>query len=118
MNLSKQQIAELTDEQMDAYAKACNDIERRKRRLVEDAKGFNRPIFLYVLLILSIAGLLFSGAWPLAIGVMLVVGYVQESTNRRINALIELLEIDKEPPLVTPSSPLKVADESGASPAR
>ena len=103
LNLSKEEVATLSQEQLEAYARIHLDSERTRRDLCDRALGRNRSFWLPLCITVLLVGALF---WfpmlflnPLAlIGLMFaLLFHVHWQTNRRLDALVRLLDIERMP---------------------
>lgn len=101
LNLSKEEVARLSEEQLEAYARIHLDSERTRRELCDQASGRNRslvlPIVACVLGIVAVVwfpGVLRDPTILIVLALALLFGF-HWSTNRRIDALVRLLKLDR-----------------------
>lgn len=94
-NLSKEEVANLSEEQLRTYAKAHLDSQRARRELCDIVRGHNRSLILPILIgTIAIVALI----WFPSVLVYLVIALpfaLHWTTNRRIDALVRLLDIDR-----------------------
>jgi len=101
LNLSKEDVARLSEEQLDAYARVYLDSERTRRELLDRACGRNRSFVVpCVACVLGAA----AAVWfpsilrdPINLVALAIVSLFafHRSTNRRIDALVRLLDLDR-----------------------
>ena len=101
LNLSKEEVARLSEEQLDAYARVHLDSERTRRELCDQACGRNRSLVLPI--VASVLGCAAVVWFPsilrdpitlVVLALALLFGF-HWSTNRRIDALVRLLKVDR-----------------------
>ena len=103
LNLSKEEVASLSQEQLEAYARIHLDSERTRRDLCDRALGRHRSLWLPLSITVLLGGLLlwFPSLFlnPLTlIGLMFaLLFYFQWQTSRRLDALVRLLDIGRMP---------------------
>lgn len=100
INFSKEEVATLSDEQLDAYARVHLESERARRELCDMASGRNRSLVLPVLagvaglvVVVWFPGILRDSAALIVLAITLLFGS-HWRTNRRMDALVRLLDID------------------------
>ena len=101
LNLSKEEVAKLSEEQLNAYARVHLDSERTRRELCDKASGRNRslvwPILAGIFSLVAVVwfpNILRDPVTLIVLAVALLFGS-NWSTNRRIDALVRLLDIDR-----------------------
>jgi hypothetical protein len=96
LNLSKDEVARLSEEQLDAYARVHLDSERTRRELCDKASGRNRSLLLAIVagVLGTVAVIWFPGIFLDVLTLALLFGF-HRSTNRRIDALVRLLNLDR-----------------------
>jgi hypothetical protein len=101
VTLSKEQVTRLGEDQLEAYARIHLDSERSRRHLCDQASGRGRNP--WVPAIALVAGTIAVICFPsmlrhpfnLAFIVIALLFHFHARTNRRIDALVSLLEIDR-----------------------
>jgi Na+/H+ antiporter NhaD/arsenite permease-like protein len=103
LNLSKEEVATLSQEQLEAHARIHLDSERTRRDLCDRAIGRHRSFWLPLCITVLLVGALF---WfpSLFLNPLTLIGLIfallfcfQWQTNRRLNALVRLLDIERIP---------------------
>lgn len=101
LNLSKEDVARLSEEQLDAYARVHLNSERARHELCDLACGRNRSLVLPI--VASVLGVAAVVWFPsiirdpinlIVLALALLFGF-HWSTNRRIDALVRLLKVDR-----------------------
>ena len=117
LNLSKEEVAKLTSDQREAYARVHLDAVRTRRELCDRASGRNQSwVWHAIFLVLGAAGVVILPGLFLNLitvfGVAITLLFVFHwHTNRRIDALVSLLNLDREAEN-RPSSPDIAAGET------
>ena len=101
LNLSEEDVARLSEDQLDAYARVHLDSERTRRELCDQASGRNHSLVLPIVAsVLGVAAVVWFPSIlrdPITlvfIALALLFGF-HWSTNRRIDALVRLLKVDR-----------------------
>ncbi|MES2660679.1 MAG: hypothetical protein V4689_18785 [Verrucomicrobiota bacterium] len=101
LNLTKEEVARLSDEQLDAYARVHLDSERTRRDLCDLASGRKRSIVVPIVAsVLGIAGVIWFPKFALNPITLIVIPFAllfrfHMETNRRIDALVRLLNLER-----------------------
>lgn len=101
LNLTAEEVARLSGDQLDAYARVHLDSQRARRKLCDQANGRNRSVVFPI-----VAGVVGVGAvilfprlmlQPITFTVLAIALLFRFHirTNRRIDALVRLLDIDR-----------------------
>jgi hypothetical protein len=101
LNLTTEEVARLSEEQLEAYARVHLHSERTRRELCDQASGRNRSIV--VPIVASLFGVVTVVWFPSILRDPITLVFVaiallfrfHLSTNRRIDALVRLLNIDR-----------------------
>lgn len=103
LNLSKEEVATLSQEQLEAYARIHLDSERTRRDLCDRAMGRHRSFWLPLCITVLLVGAAF---WfpSLFLNHLTLIGlmfallfHFQWRTNRRLDAMVRLLDIERMP---------------------
>ena len=101
LNLTKEEVANLTTEQQETLARVALDDARRSRAMLARARGRFGFSWIPTVLVIAVAGLvIWMPDLPTVMPYMLLalavlVQFHASVLNRRIDALIETLELDK-----------------------
>jgi hypothetical protein len=100
IQMSQEEVRRLTDQKLDAFVRVVLDDSRSRRALLDRAKNYRGRQIIPVAIMFSAAGasyLFLKLGWESIIVFIVAMTLMQWHTagvNRRIDALIELLELD------------------------
>ena len=103
VSLTKEQVAQLDEDQLEAYARVHLDSERTRRELCDLASGRNRNLWVPAILMVVGSVILFwfsdilSDPFNLIILLFTLLIILHTRTNRRIDAIFTLLELARIP---------------------